>query len=450
MNEIEGGSPHPYIPGTDADRRAMLAKIGVSHVNDLYQDIPQDKLNPTLNLPSALTEPELKKLYDQIAARNTYHNKGLISFLGSGSYEHYIPAFVGEVASDRRFLTAYTPYQAELSQGTLTTIFEYQTDMCELTGMEISNAGMYDGASALGEAALMSVRLSRERRRKVVAANTLQPSSLDVVKTYSSGRELEIARASSLDISEIDENTACVLVQSPNYFGYLEDLDFWSKAAHGKGAKLVVYVTNPLSLALYNPPPGKFDADIVVGEAQSLGSPTNFGGPYLGFFTCKLDHAYQLPGRLVQPAHDKEGRLGYQLGYLSREQFAMKERATSNITTNEHNVALRTAVYIGGMGARGLRELALSNRKKAHYAASQISEIPGFRLPMTGEYFNEFVAECPSSPGDVNKHLFNLGTIGGVDVSSQIKNGLLLAFTQNHEQAETDQLVEGLKQFSKA
>ena len=343
------------------------------------------------------------------------------------------------------FATAYTPYQPEISQGTLQSAFEFQSMVCLLTGMEVANTGMYDGASALAEAALMSARITG--KQKVVIPATVHPNAIEVVKTYAFGKELEVVSIGHDEQDQIDQETAAVLVQSPNYFGYLEDLNKWSDAAAKSGAKFVVYVDNPLSFGLYKSP-ADYGADIVVGEIASLGNPLNFGGPNCGIFATKMEHLRQMPGRLVGRTQDSQGRTGYVLTIQTREQHIRRERATSNICTSEALVALGSTIYLALVGQQ-LRQLSEHNYHKAHYAAELIGQIDGYRLPFAGEFFNEFVIECPIAPDEVNAKLLEKGIIGGQDVSDQIPHGMLLSFTEMNTKEEIDQLVKELSTIAK-
>ncbi|HEY8490982.1 MAG TPA: aminomethyl-transferring glycine dehydrogenase subunit GcvPA [Dehalococcoidia bacterium] len=435
---------HPYIANTDADRRAMLERIGVETADRLFDDIPAAFRRPALNLPPALSEPELMAELTALAERNVHAN-GVPCFMGGGAYRHYVPSVVRHLTGRGEFATAYTPYQPEISQGTLQAIFEFQSMVCELTGMDVANAGMYDGAEALAEACLMAVHVTG--RRRIALLSTVNPLYRHTVLTFAAGQDLEV------DVVEpghvlLTEEHACLAVQQPNFFGYLEDLAGLSQAAHAAGALYVVGV-DPISLGLFRPP-GDYDADIVVGEGQPLGSPLNFGGPYLGLFACKERFLRQMPGRVVGRTTDVDGRTGYVLTLQAREQHIRRERATSNICTSEALVALAATVYLTAVGRRGLRRVAELCYHKAHYAAERIAALPGYRLPLRGTFFKEFVVECPAPPAEVNRHLLRRGILGGVDVSDQVRNGLLLCVTELNSRDEIDRLAAALGELGGA
>jgi glycine dehydrogenase subunit 1 len=438
----------PYIANTDADRRAMLAAIGVDSSDELFADIPPEFRIEGLNLPPALSEPELVRELTGLAERNRPAGE-MPCFLGGGAYRHFIPSVVREVIGRSEFATAYTPYQAEISQGTLQTAFEFQSLVCELTGMDVANAGMYDGASALAEACLMTAAVTG--RRRVALLSTVHPHSQAVVRTYAFGRGLAVDVLPLGDLT-LNEGHACLAVQQPNFFGYLEDVEALEKAAHAAGALSVVSV-DPISLGLFRPP-GEYGADIVVGEGQSLGVPLCFGGPYLGLFACRQKYLRQMPGRLVGRTTDAQGRTGYVLTLQTREQHIRRERATSNICTSQQLLALAATVYLAAMGKQGLRQVAELCYHKAYYAAERIAALPGYSLAPAsggsasgggaGVFFKEFVVRCPRPPVEVNRALLERGIIGGLDVSDQIPNGLLLCVTELNTRAEIEALVEGL------
>lgn len=438
--DISGGSPHPYIPNTSADRQSMLEVIGATSSDELFAEVPVAVRNPNLNLPKALSEVELKRAIREIFSKN-HSNLGIRNFLGAGAFRHDVPAFIGPIAMRGEYATAYTPYQPEIAQGTLRAGFEFQTAVCELTGMEVANTGMYDGASALAEAARMASRITK--REKIVLLDTVHPHSGQTVDTYAFGADLEVVRVGREDFDKIDTGTAAVLVQSPNFYGTLEDLSAWSQASHENGAQLVVSVDNPLSLGLYKPP-AEYGADIVVGEIANLGNPLNFGGPYCGMFASRQEHVRQMPGHIVgRTTEIGSDKVGYVLTLVTREQFVRREGATSNICTSEALVALSSTMYLAAMGPQ-LRELAIDNYHRAHYAAELLKNIPGFKLPLEGQFFNEFVLECPQSPTEINKKLLQIGMFGGLDVSDSIKNGMLLSFTETNTRSDIDKLAAAL------
>ncbi|MCX6021469.1 MAG: aminomethyl-transferring glycine dehydrogenase subunit GcvPA [Chloroflexi bacterium] len=436
---------HSYIPNTEADRRAMLDRIGAGSVEDLFADIPVGQRISGLKLPPQLTEMELRRELARLAARNTAVD-GLgetACFLGGGAYRHYIPSAVASIQSRSEFSTAYTPYQPEISQGTLQHTYEFQSMLCQLTGMDAANTGMYDGATALAEAALMAARLTG--RSKIVALAGVRPTDVEVVRAYCAGPELAVVELPLGAPPHVDADAACVLVQSPNFFGQIEDLRAWSDAAHAAGALLVVSV-NPVSLGLLKPP-GAYGADIVVGEAQSLGNAPAYGGPYVGIFACRDAYLRQLPGRIVGRTNDHEGRTGYVLTLQTREQHIRRERATSNICTSQTLVALGATVYLALVGPKGLREIAELCYHKAHYAAQQIAALPGYALALPGHFFHEFVVQCPIPPGEVNRRLLERDIIGGIDVSDRVPGGLLLCVTELNPRDEIERLIAALSEI---
>jgi glycine dehydrogenase subunit 1 len=431
----------PYIANTDAHRRAMLAAIGVGSSDELFADIPPEFRIEGLSLPPALSEPELARELSALAERNRPAG-AMPCFLGGGAYHHFIPSVVGEVIGRSEFATAYTPYQAEISQGTLQTAFEFQSMVCELTGMDVANAGMYDGASALAEACLMAAGVTG--RQRIALLSTVHPHSQAVARTYALGRGLTVD-VMPPDALALGEQHACLAVQNPNFFGCFEDVDALEKAAHAAGALFVASV-DPISLGLFRPP-GEYAADIVVGDGQSLGVPLSYGGPYVGFFACRQQHLRQMPGRLVGRTTDAQGRTGYVLTLQTREQHIRRERATSNICTSQQLVALAATVYLAALGKQGLRQVAALCYHKAHYAADRIAALPGYSLACGGVFFKEFVVRCPSAsggPAEMNRALLERGIIGGLDVNDQIAGGLLLCVTELNTREEIDALVEGL------
>ena len=429
---------HPYIPLTDDDRRAMLATVGVDSIDELFADIPSEHRDPTLDLPPALSETELMRELGELAGRNR-STAEFASFLGAGAYRHFIPSVVDHIIRRGEYLTAYTPYQPEISQGTLQTIFEFQSLVCELTGMDVANAGMYDGASALAEACLMACSVTGRKRIRVL--DTVHPHAIDTVRTYATGRGLTVEVVASTEAHAGDDD-ACLAVQQPNFFGYIEELSKLGQAAHDAGALFVVSA-DPVSLGLFQPP-AALGADIVVGEGQPLGVPLSFGGPYVGLFTCREQFVRHMPGRVVGRTKDTEGRTGYVLTLQTREQHIRRERATSNICTSQQLVALAFTVALCTLGKQGLRRMAEHCYHKAHYAAEKIAALPGYGLPIDGVFFQEFVVRCPLAPAEVNRQLLEREIIGGYDVSDRIDQGLLLCFSELHTRDEIDKLVEAL------
>jgi len=442
-----------YIPNSPEERAEMLSSIGLASAEHLFDSIPSElRLKSPLKTPAALSEIELLARFEGMGARNAGANR--ISFLGAGAYSHYIPTIVDHILSRSEFFTAYTPYQPEISQGTLQTIFEFQTLVCQLTGMEVANASMYDGSTGLAEAVLMAERVTR--RSKVVATEAIHPQYLEVVRTYvqHAGIDLELVsfdgesgQAGQKLADSIDDKTAAVIVQSPNFFGCVEDLAAFANAAHAKGALLIVAVTEAISFGLLKSP-GACGADIVVAEGQSFGVPLSFGGPYVGLFATKEKYARQIPGRLVGEAYDKQGRRGFVLTLATREQHIRREKATSNICTNEGLIALAATVYLETMGKRGMREVAEQCIQKAAYAARSIRELGGFELPYSGPYFNEFVVRAPSNAAKILSRLGKEKNIeGGVALAQffpERENDFLVCVTETNTREQIDKLVSGL------
>ena len=436
----------------------MLKQIGLTSAEDLFTSIPEDlRLNRNLNTPPALSELELLAAFEIRAERNRGASRP--SFLGGGAYSHYIPTVVDHIISRSEFFTAYTPYQPEISQGTLQVIFEFQTLVCQLTGMEVANASMYDGSTALAEAVLMAERVTR--RAKVIACGAVHPEYLDVVRTYvqHAGIDLQLVGwdehtgQTSAEIADaIDSQTAAIVIQSPNFFGCVESVSTLAEKAHAAGALLILVLTEAISLPFLRSP-GACGADIVVAEGQSFGVPLSFGGPYLGLFATREKYARQIPGRLVGEAYDKEGNRGFVLTLATREQHIRREKATSNICTNEGLIALAATVYLETMGRRGLQEVASQCAQKAAYAARRIGEIEGFSLPFSAPRFNEFVVRAPSDATALLRRLSQEQDInGGIPLSryySDRATEFLVCVTEVNSRNEIDRLVSGLEQCSR-
>jgi len=432
--------PSPYLPNTDADRRAMLREIGVSSIEELFQDIPEKLRHARFKLPPPLSELELKKELHQLASRNASLDN-YACFLGGGSYRHFIPSTVEHVTGRSEFYTAYTPYQAEVSQGTLQTVYEYQSLVCQLTGMEVSNAGMYDGSTAAGEAAIMACII--KKKNKVAVSTTVNPTYREVINTYVTGRNLSIETV-ELN-SSLSSDCACLIVQQPNFFGYLEEMEAYVQKAHDIGA-LFIAIVDPISLGMFKPPED-YRADIAVADGQALGNPISFGGPGLGVFACRKEYLRQMPGRIVGKTVDVEGKPGYVMTLVTREQYIRRERATSNICTSEALMALAAAVYLATLGKRGLRQVAELCYHKAHYAAEKVAKLKGYSLVFQKPFFKEFVIRCPIAPSQINQALFKEGIIGGLDISYIIDNSMLLCVTEMNTKQEIDKLVEILGAF---
>ncbi|NLV23279.1 MAG: aminomethyl-transferring glycine dehydrogenase subunit GcvPA [Deltaproteobacteria bacterium] len=442
-----------FTPHTPDDVRRMLTAIGVPSTAALFSGIPEKlRLNRPLALPPPVSEPEILRELERLAAANAT-SATHISFLGGGAYRHFTPAAVDYLVSRGEFATAYTPYQAEISQGTLQAIFEFQTMICQLTGMEAANASMYDGASAAAEAALMAARLTK--RKKILVAAGLHPEYRETVDCYCRFLDLEVATLSlgSSGRSEAaaletlaDDQTAAVLIGSPNFFGAIEDLAAFAAAVHEKGAKLIVAVAEALSLALLKPP-GDFGADMVVGDVQSFGIAPAFGGPHCGFFAVRDKDLRSVPGRLVGETVDQEGQRGFVLTLSTREQHIRREKATSNICSNHGLCALTAAVYLSLMGKEGLRRVAIHNHSKAEYAKKGIAALPGYSLPYAAPTFNEFVVEAPETAALLLKRLQEKGILAGIPLARffpEQENRLLVCVTEENSRQEIDTLIAAL------
>ena len=431
-----------YLSLTDDDQKIMLDRIGIGSEKELYRDVPEELiLKEPPHIPEGLSEMEVKKAMTAIAGKNRVFGTVL---RGAGAYRHYIPAIVGEVAGKETFLTAYTPYQAEISQGILQSIFEYQTMICRLTGMDVSNASVYDGATAAAEAAAMC----RDRRRsRVLVSALLHPDTLEVVRTYAWAAGSEIAVIPAKDgvtdaealAGMLDEQTAAVLIQQPNYYGCIEDAGNLGDLAHERGAKLIMSV-NPIAAALLKTP-GECGADIAVGEGQPLGMPLSWGGPYLGFMAAEKGMMRKLPGRIVGETVDGEGRRAFVLTLQAREQHIKREKAGSNICSNEALCAMTASVYMAAMGREGLRQAAVMCTSKAHYLADRLEEI-GYRRSFDREFFHEFVTEAPEGADPALKALADAGILGGLKLDD---GHLLWCATEVCEKAELDRAVSILK-----
>jgi glycine dehydrogenase subunit 1 len=447
-----------YIPTSPKERDAMLETIGVKSLDDLFEAIPTKHRFPTLNLPPALTEMEAMNELSSLSQANENVRGDLISFLGAGMYNHYIPSVVDHMLRRGEFYTAYTPYQPEISQGTLQAIFEYQSLMAALTGMDVSNASHYDGATATAEAVNLAYAQFRGKRRKVVISPTVHPQYRAVIRTYTQGMELEVAGGDSntdietppYELADLVDDTTCLLiVQYPDFFGRVYDYTKLIDAAHEKGA-LVCVVANPTALALFKTP-GSMGADIVVGDGQPLGIPMWYGGPSVGFFTTRKSYVHKMAGRLVGETIDNRGQRAYVLTLTAREQHIKRERATSNICTNQGLIALGTAVYLSLLGKKGLRQVAELCYQKAHYAAQQLSKIDGMGLCFNEPFFHEFTL-CVNRPVDeVNKYLLEHGILGGYDLGQDypaLRNHMLVAVTEMNSKQDIDVLVEVLSEVS--
>jgi glycine dehydrogenase subunit 1 len=446
-----------YIPNSPEERAEMLREVGLNSAEELFASIPADLLlRGPLKTPAAISEMELLASSEAMAARNTAARRP--SFLGAGAYSHYSPTIVDHLISRSEFFTAYTPYQPEISQGTLQAIFEFQTLVCQLTGMDVANASMYDGSTALAEAVLMAERITR--RKKVITSSAVHPEYLEVVDTYVQHYGVDFHRVetdertgliSAEGLDSLDDKTAALVVQSPNFFGCIEDVQALAERAHSVGALLIVAVTESISFGLLRSP-GACGADIVVAEGQSFGVPLSFGGPFVGLFSTRDKYARQIPGRLVGEAFDKEGRRGFVLTLATREQHIRREKATSNICTNEGLIALAATIYMETMGRSGLQEVAEQCAQKAAYTARRIAELTGFSLPFAAPRFNEFVVRAPvEAKGLLSRLASEKNITGGLALSRYYPdrpNDFLICVTETNSRQEIDALIAGLKDLT--
>ncbi len=443
-----------YIPSTDTDRQEMLKAIGVASFEELLKAIPSEiRMKGEINIPQKLSEFEVINELRNLESMNKSSDK-IVSFLGGGSYDHFIPSAIAAITSRSEFYTAYTPYQAEVSQGTLQAIYEYQTMVCRLTGMDVANASMYDGGSALGEAVLLAV--NHTGRNEIIIAGKIHPHYLKIIRTYCEGQDIVInevvsSRGSVLPDklkTHISEKTAAVVVQHPNFYGCFEEVDEIGNLAHAIGALYIVSV-DPISLGILTPP-GEYGADIVVGEGQVFGCPQNFGGPYLGIFAAKEFLLRKMPGRISGITIDTDGQRGFVLTVQTREQHIRREKATSNICTNQGLMMLSATIYLALLGKSGIQEVANLCLQKAQYLASAIVEIPGFRMRFNGPIFREFVVDTPIPAAEIIKLLSVKRILPGLDLKQfdPNDNGLLIAVTEKRTKGELDLFVNELKKMT--
>ncbi|HWQ47138.1 MAG TPA: aminomethyl-transferring glycine dehydrogenase subunit GcvPA [Longilinea sp.] len=443
-----------FIPHTEEERAAMLRTIGVPTIEDLFKDVPAKYRFPKLNLPPKLSEMEAMAQVQEYASANE-STQDMACFLGAGAYHHYIPAVVDSILRRGEFYTAYTPYQPEISQGTLQAIFEYQTLIANLTGMEISNASHYDGATAVAEAGVMAYHNFRGKRGNIVVSPGVHPQYRQVLCTYLcgyhnaciKGQDLPALSTPSDLIPLIDADTSLVVVQYPDFFGRIFDLTELANAVHAQGALLAVS-TNPIALGLLKTP-GEFGADIVTGEGQPLGIPLSYGGPYLGFFSTRKQFAHKLAGRLVGETVDKNGERGYVLTLTAREQHIKRDRASSNICTNQGLLALAASVYLSALGKQGLHQVAELCYHRAHYAAEKINKIKGFSVTQPAPFFHEFMVKYPQPVEEINGHLLDHGILGGFDLGTaypELAGHALLAVTEMNSKDDIDYLCEVLEE----
>jgi glycine dehydrogenase subunit 1 len=425
---------NPYIPNTEEDQEEMLKEIGAKSIEELFDTIPRNlRLKTDLNLPSSLSEMELVNELQGLSGKNA-HLDEYVSFLGAGSYDHFIPALVDHLSSRSEFYTSYTPYQAEASQGMLQATYEYQSLICQLFQMDVSNASLYEGATALAEAVSLAHKVNHGR--KVLVAKSLHPEYRQVLTTESGVTDLTKLER------KISKDTSCVVIQNPNFFGCLEKVHEIEEITHQVGSLYIVSV-DPISLGVLIPP-GEYNADIAVAEGQVLGGKLNFGGPYLGIFASKKEFLRKMPGRIAGETADKKGRRGFVLTVQTREQHIRREKATSNICTNHALNALRAAVYLSTLGEEGLAKVARLCLQKSHYAAERIYQIPGFKPPFTSPFFKEFAVRCPVSSPKINKLLWDNKILGGFDLGRfypELENSLLFSVTEKRTREEIDKLT---------
>ncbi len=439
-------APHPYIPATDADRARMLQRIGVDAIDDLFADIPADLRDPVIELPPALTEPQLIALFTQRAHQNTPTSRPHL--LGAGAYRRSVPSIVAHLVSRSEFATAYTPYQPEISQGTLQSGFEFQSVVCELTGMDVANVGLYDVASATAEACLLAARVTN--RRAIALLDPIHPGTVDVIRTYARGPQLRVDLLSSSEA--VTDEHACLVAQQPDFLGTILDLEPLAAQAHDLGA-LLVAVADPFALGMLRAP-GDAGADIVTGEGRDLAGATTYGGPSLGLFAARSQFLRQMPGRIVGRArelsdeHAHEPRTGYVLTLQAREQFIRRERATSNVSTAQALIALAFTIAVQALGPHGLRASAELCYQRAHDAARRIAAIPGYETPQSGPWFQEFLVRAPMPASELAARLSDRGITPGLDVSHraepETRDALLFAVTEATPPQHIDQLINAL------
>ncbi|MCF6465301.1 aminomethyl-transferring glycine dehydrogenase subunit GcvPA [Clostridium sp. Cult2] len=447
---------YPYIPNTKDDEKRMLEYIGFDSIEDLFSDIPENiKLKKELNIKPSMSELEVSRHLIELSQKNISTNQ-LTCFLGAGAYDHYIPSIVGHIISRSEFYTSYTPYQAEISQGTLQYIFEYQTLIANLTGMDVSNASLYDGGTAVAEAAFMAANITR--RDQILVSKTVNPESREVLKTYAHLQGIEVIEIEddngSTNLEHLKEHvsdkTAAVIVQSPNFFGIIEDLESIEKIAHSQKRTLFITSVDPISLGILKSP-GSLGADIVVGEGQPMGIPLQFGGPYLGFIAVNKAHMRKIPGRIVGETIDEDGNRAFVLTLQAREQHIRREKATSNICSNQGINTLAAAVYLTTLGKKGLREVALQVTQKAHYAFNEITKSGKYKPLFDKPFFKEFAVTSDIAVNQISKELLDENILGGYSLEKdypQYKNGVLYAVTEKRTKEEIDKLssvLEGIK-----
>jgi len=432
----------PYIPNTDTEKQRMLESIGVSNFDDLVKDIPGKYLKPEIDIPEHLSEQDLVDLLDTISKKNRSTISFDASFLGAGVYDHYVPSLVKSIVQRGEFVTAYTPYQPEVSQGTLQVGFEFQTFISEITGMDVSNSGMYDGPTAFAEACLMSVRIKKNKNIGVLYS--VDEKLFDVLKSYTMFQDVNIIKIEKEHLNKHDLNLACLAFQNPNSIGEIEDIKKITKVAHKNNILAIAHVS-PIYHGMYESP-GKYGVDIVTAEGQSLGVPISFGGPFIGLFASKKEYLRHMPGRIIGKTKDKDNHDAFVLTLQTREQHIRRENATSNICTSTQLISLIVTIYLATLGKQGFNELAHLCYQKAHYAASKISKIQGFEI-YNKKFFNEFVIICPDHPKNINQFLLDNNILGGKDVSNIVHNGLMVAVTEKNSKHQIDILVNYLGNY---
>ena len=449
-----------YVPHTERERSEMLAAIGLTHLEELFDCVPKHARFPGLKLPLPCSEMDIERDMHALASRN-FQVEASSCFLGAGTYHHYRPAIVDYVLRRGEFYSAYTPYQPEVSQGELQAMFEYQSMVCRLTGMDISNSSHYDGATSLAEAVLLALNVAQGKRNKIIVSPAVHPQYRAVLKTYLRGTHTGVVVSDDngdADVdrlrAQLDDKTAALVIQNPNFFGHCEAIDGLADAVHRVGALLVV-VTDPIALGLFNPP-GSYGADVVVADGQPLGIPPSFGGPHLGIFAARMTYVRRLSGHLVGETVDVDGRRGYVLTLATREQHIRRAKATSNICTNAALCALGAAVYLAAMGKSGLRQIAELCFHKSHYAAAEIRKLDGFAVnphAPTKPFFKEFVVRLPLSAAEVNKRLRQeYGIVGGYDLGNDyphLQNHMLFAVTELNTRGSIDRLAAALSRMTK-
>lgn len=446
----------PYIPLTEAEEKEMLAKIGIKSMDDLFSEIPEEfRLNRELNLPKHKSELEVSRYLNSLAAMNCSTSK-MPCFMGAGAYDHYIPSIIEAFASRSEFYTSYTPYQPEISQGTLQYIFEFQTLITRLTGMDVANASLYDGGTAFAEAMIMACNVAKSK--EIVVSKTCRPEYLQILKTYAHGQSIKVIEVEAKDgVTDLDDlkakitdKTAGVIIQSPNFFGIIEDVAGATEIAHGVKKCSMILSTDPFTLGVLKKP-SDYDVDVVIGEAQGLGLPLAFGGPYLGIIAAKESYMRKMPGRLVGETVDRDGKRAYVLTLASREQHIRREKATSNICSNQGINSLCAAIYMSVMGKKGMYEVGLQATEKAHYAFKKLTESGKFKPLFDKPFFMEFALTSDLDPAKVTEELRQAGIIGGYELGKdfpEYKNAILFAVTEKRTKEEIDrlaQVLEGIK-----